>query len=117
MVLGPAVLLAVSMADRKVTTPGGGARMSARLLTLMIAGTIRSSSCSSHRRGRLLRLRERRPAMPVLGRRRAMRVSLRISMMRLLELGEPISHQFRVDRFGKHQWDTEARRVDEETDP
>src|SRR5262252_8078023 len=37
------------MAERRVMTPGPGLSMSARLLTLMVAGTRRCSSCSKLR--------------------------------------------------------------------
>src|SRR5262249_18187941 len=51
MTLPPGVLLAIWMADRSVTTPGGGLRTSAKLLTLKTAGARRSSSISRFQRG------------------------------------------------------------------
>src|SRR5436309_4823135 len=52
MVLPPGVALAAWMAERNVTTPAGGFRMSAKLLTLKTAGTRRSSSTSIFKRQR-----------------------------------------------------------------
>src|SRR5271163_4418618 len=50
--LGSAVLLAAWMAERSVTVPAGGFRMSATLLTLNVAGTQRSSRMSTAGRQR-----------------------------------------------------------------
>src|SRR6516162_3828643 len=47
MMLPPGVLLAAWIAERSVTTPGAGFKMSAKLLTLKTAGAKRSSKHSN----------------------------------------------------------------------